>query len=264
MSKPDTWMPLYVAKYLADTTLFTTELHGAYLLLLFSGWMNGGDLPDDDDQLAAATKMTPAAWRKARPVLVTKFTVEGGVWRQKRLSDELTKARTMYSAAVENGKKGGRPRKSETQRKPAGSENHNPAETQPITQRKHNNKDTPSEFRETASLLSGKPDDQPMDAKALKLRELRAASVRVITFLNAKTGRNYKPDGPNVEMVVSLLKNGSNEDEIRQVIVRKSRQWQGDAKMDEYVRPKTLFNRTNFAQYQGELVAAPGAQGTAP
>jgi hypothetical protein len=28
----------------------------------------------------------------------------------------------------------------------------------------------------------------------------------------------------------------------------------GDEKMNEYLRPATLFNRTKFAQYQGELV----------
>ncbi len=29
--------------------------------------------------------------------------------------------------------------------------------------------------------------------------------------------------------------------------------WVGDSKMDEYLRPKTLFNATNFANYAGQL-----------
>jgi uncharacterized phage protein (TIGR02220 family) len=39
------------------------------------------------------------------------------------------------------------------------------------------------------------------------------------------------------------------------VIGRKTAKWKGDAKMEEFLRPATLFNRTKFAQYLGELPA---------
>ena len=35
----------------------------------------------------------------------------------------------------------------------------------------------------------------------------------------------------------------------------KTAEWKGDAKMCKYLRPETLFNRTHFASYQGELPA---------
>jgi hypothetical protein len=38
------------------------------------------------------------------------------------------------------------------------------------------------------------------------------------------------------------------------VIAKKCREWLHDEHMNEYLRPATLFNRTKFAQYQGELV----------
>jgi uncharacterized phage protein (TIGR02220 family) len=44
------------------------------------------------------------------------------------------------------------------------------------------------------------------------------------------------------------------------VIAKKTREWLHDEHMTEYLRPATLFNRTNFAQYQGELAPAGGAQ----
>ncbi len=75
----------------------------------------------------------------------------------------------------------------------------------------------------------------------------------LLDFLNAKAGRCYRPGKANIEMIVARLKEGATPQECRQVIAKKCREWIGDPKMAEYLRPATLFNRTKFAQYQGEL-----------
>lgn len=77
----------------------------------------------------------------------------------------------------------------------------------------------------------------------------------VLQFLNDKTGRQYRPVRANLEMIEARLKEGATIDELRAVIAKKCREWLGDAKMAPYLRPATLFNRTKFAQYQGELRA---------
>ena len=101
-----------------------------------------------------------------------------------------------------------------------------------------------------STTLSGKPDpDQP------ERKKLSTACGEVLTFLNEKTGRNYRPVKANIEMIAARLKEGATVDECRQVIAKKCREWRADEKMESYLRPKTLFNRTNFAQYQGELTA---------
>lgn len=87
------------------------------------------------------------------------------------------------------------------------------------------------------------------------LKALRSKAVEVLAFLNEKTGRNYGLDGVNVDLIVARLKEGASTDDCRQVVAKKVREWNGDEKMAIYLRPKTLFNRTNFAQYRGELVA---------
>ena len=89
---PDTWMPLVIGAYLADTRALSTEGHGAYLLLLMAYWTNGGPLPDDDDEFAAITGLGPHGWKKWRPKLARFFAVEDGVWRQKRADIELAAA----------------------------------------------------------------------------------------------------------------------------------------------------------------------------
>lgn len=80
---------------------------------------------------------------------------------------------------------------------------------------------------------------------------------RVLAFLNEKAGRRYRENRVNLDFIKARLKDGATVTECRQVIVKKCREWKGDAKMELYLRPATLFNRTKFAQYQGELIAAP-------
>lgn len=106
--KVDTWMPLLVDKYLGDTTHLTTELHGAYLLLLMSMWKFDGVLPADDEQLAPITKLPAARWRAVKPVLMKFFrpTVDGLGLTQKRLSEELQRSKASTEKRVGAGSKG--------------------------------------------------------------------------------------------------------------------------------------------------------------
>lgn len=97
--KADVWMPLYIGDYLADTTRLTTEQHGAYLLLLMDYWRNGPP-PNDDATLAQITRLSPAAWKKARPSVLRFFTEVDGTLHQKRINHELQACQTRKDAAV--------------------------------------------------------------------------------------------------------------------------------------------------------------------
>jgi uncharacterized protein YdaU (DUF1376 family) len=93
MSSPDTWMPLYVGRYLADTGHLTVCEHGAYVLLLMHYWCNG-PLPDDDKQLATIARTERKAWdRVVGPALRPFFRLVDGKLHQKRADIELTKAK---------------------------------------------------------------------------------------------------------------------------------------------------------------------------
>jgi uncharacterized protein YdaU (DUF1376 family) len=111
VKKADTWMPFYVGDYLADTMLLTTVQHGAYLLLMLACWKSGGSLPDDDEALSSAAKLSASEWRKNSGALRRFFEAKDGVLFHKRITQELEKAQNLSDARSESGKKGGRPPK---------------------------------------------------------------------------------------------------------------------------------------------------------
>lgn len=97
------WMPLYVGDYLGDTGHLSTTQHGAYLLLMMHYWRKG-ELPDDDKQLAAITKLPIRIWADSRETIQA-FFYEG--WKHKRIDEELSKMERVSSRRSEAGVKGG-------------------------------------------------------------------------------------------------------------------------------------------------------------
>lgn len=104
--------------------------------------------------------------------------------------------------------------------------------------------------RERNGDMSGSSPDA-----ASRNRELRRQAGEIIAFLNAKAGRNFDVNGANADHIVARLKDGESPEDCRAVIALKCREWKGDEKLAKYLRPETLFNRTKFASYKGELGA---------
>ena len=114
-SKPDAFMPFYIADYLGDTMHLTTLQHGAYCLLLFHYWRTQGHLPNDDYQLAAIAKLNYREWAGMRAVIVAFFTVEGECWRHRRADRELEKAKAKYGKRVASSEAAGIAREAKKQ-----------------------------------------------------------------------------------------------------------------------------------------------------
>jgi uncharacterized protein YdaU (DUF1376 family) len=104
--KADIWMPLYVSDYLADTMHLSAEQHGAYLLLLMVAWKSEGRLPNDNEQLQAISRLTPAKWKASEAVLRAFFFVTPEYWINNRLREELAKAVRNTEAKARSGRKG--------------------------------------------------------------------------------------------------------------------------------------------------------------
>jgi uncharacterized phage protein (TIGR02220 family) len=81
----------------------------------------------------------------------------------------------------------------------------------------------------------------------------------VLSYLNRVTGHTYRfrnPAGkltPNADVIIGRLKEGYTGEQLREVVHAKAEQWRADAKMAPFLRPETLFGKTKFATYVGEL-----------
>lgn len=97
-------MPWYIGDYLRDTMHLDAEQDGAYRRLIDACWLRNGLLKDDDFQFAAITKLSPARWKKVRPVIEEFFVVEADGWRHKRVSHELQVALDNVESRRRGGK----------------------------------------------------------------------------------------------------------------------------------------------------------------
>lgn len=73
----------------------------------------------------------------------------------------------------------------------------------------------------------------------------------VLEFLNAKTKRNFRPVQVNLDFILARLREGYTVQDLKSVTAMKVREWLVDENMTQFLRPATLYNRTNFSQYVG-------------
>lgn len=106
MSKNDTWMPLFIGDYLADTAHLDHAQSGTYLHLLMHYWRNG-PLPNDEALLAAIGKTPPKAWKAMRGIILAFFTLgDDGCLHQKRQDNERHRWSDISDKRREAGKRG--------------------------------------------------------------------------------------------------------------------------------------------------------------
>lgn len=87
-ARPDTWMPLFIGDYLADTMHLSAEEHGAYMLLIMHYWRNGGAIKNDKNLIKNIAKISS---KKLQNVLAF-FEEENGCLHHKRIDRELSDA----------------------------------------------------------------------------------------------------------------------------------------------------------------------------
>jgi len=81
---------------------------------------------------------------------------------------------------------------------------------------------------------------------------------QIIEYLNQKTGKKFSPKSEStVKLISGRLSEGHTLDDFKRVIDVKVAKWRGDPKMDDYLRPDTLFRPSNFESYLNEQPTRP-------
>lgn len=231
-----------IGDYRRDTSHLSLLEHGVYRQLLDTYYLSEQPIPEETEVVFRRLSARTDEEKRAVEMVLSEFFFRDNGWHHKRCEDEIAQYHSKADRARSNGKLGGRPRKTKV------VISGNPEQTEA----KANHKPLTINQEPSLNTLSGKPDANPLREKN---QEARESAKRVLSFLNEKTGRAYRPTPAIVDMIAARIKDGATETECRQIIVRKGRDWSTDEKMSQYLRPKTLFSRTNFENYLGELVA---------
>jgi len=73
--------------------------------------------------------------------------------------------------------------------------------------------------------------------------------IYIVEYLNQKAGTKYKASSKKTQTCIhARLAEGFTVDDFKTVIDKKCADWMGDAKMEQYLRPETLFG-TKFESY---------------
>lgn len=120
----------------------------------------------------------------------------------------------------------------------------------------------PEVFAKSMSIQEQEQEQEQYKEKILSLESSDPPSPlnfnqdakEVLIFLNKKSGKNFEPVKSNLDFIVNRMNEGGTLTICKQIIALKCRTWLTDEKMKYALRPKTLFNKTNFWQYKGELI----------
>ncbi len=109
----------------------------------------------------------------------------------------------------------------------------------------------PSESPAPRTSHSLEPVNEPVNEPSLSSK--LDVAEKVIQYLNEKTGRKFRAAPSQTKLIIARLNEGATLKDCIAVIDRKCAEWLDDPKMNQYLRPATLFNAEKFNTYVGQL-----------
>ncbi len=99
-----------------------------------------------------------------------------------------------------------------------------------------------------------KNDKNDKNGKNGKKRDtLSGRCALIISYLNEKTRSNFNPKNESTtDLIKARFNEGRTVKDFIEVMDKKLKDWLTDGRMVRYLRPSTLFNRTNFENYLNE------------
>lgn len=110
MSRPDSYMPLFTARWLRATMHLSAQERDAYMLLSIEYWDRGGPLPNDNAKLGRIARCTSKQWLSVKESIKEFFEecIEDGapIWRHTKLDEWICEAERKYALAKERSTAG--------------------------------------------------------------------------------------------------------------------------------------------------------------
>ena len=108
----------------------------------------------------------------------------------------------------------------------------------------------------TPDLLQSKSGITPLKVKLSKgkLSKGNVLYKQIITYLNEKADKNFKPNTKaTIDKIKARINEGKTLEDFKKVIDIKTTKWKSDPKMNEFLRPETLFGN-KFDGYLNEKI----------
>ena len=174
-----------------------------------------------------------------RYILNEFFELKDGFYHNERCDKEIQS----YHALVNGAKKGGR--NSAKARSSLGSSH---------VEGDLSSGSTNYELRIKNQELINNTPIPPQGAPAKKKSEFKKQAEEILIFLNERCQKDFKPVPANLDPIVCRLKEGATLQDCKSIIAMKRRKWLTDEKMKDFLRPGTIFRKSKFWNYQGELL----------
>lgn len=248
------WMQFYPADYLLDTQPLSPSSRGLWMDLICLLWRceTRGTLTLSQDQWIRLLRCDAATFETATMEyklfsiceVVTNRHGDVTVRSRRMMREEKQRKTTRLRVQRYRRNKGGNASVQDCNR-----ENH-------ISEVRSQNQKSESEVREEKNIVGLTPNEAPVWGDA-SVRWKDAEEL--VAFLNERTGKHFQARTPagqptkTLTLIRQLLKQRYSVVQIRQVIANRWLKWGQDPKMQEFLRPSTLFRPTNFENYLGEL-----------
>lgn len=79
--------------------------------------------------------------------------------------------------------------------------------------------------------------------------------AQIIQHLNARTGKTYREESEGTRKLVHPRHQETSVDDAKKVIDHLVASWKGDAKMEQYLRPATIFAKSKYHQRLDDISA---------
>ena len=117
-------------------------------------------------------------------------------------------------------------------------------------------KNTPSLLETSKNIETSK--EKPTKKKPLKAEKIKNKEIveEIIAYLNEKANKHFRTTNKEaIKLINGRLSEGYSISDLKAVIDNRVEKWLNDEKMNEYLRPSTLFRPSNFEAYYNDVLS---------